>query len=345
MRGGGLAVDARIAATYEDGGAAVAAVTAGLTEVFSQVFDTRVGPDDDFFQLGGDSFTAETLLAAVEEKLGVRLAISSLLDASSPASMAPGVLAARKSHVPRSLIPVRRKGKGMPLFCTHGANGEATFPRKVAEVVTGRPIFALRALGLLDGEVPFISAHDVAAHYVSEIRSVDETGPYLLLGHCGASIIAYEMAQQIKAAGGEVAGLILLDPHSGKRAPWLDASLPTRWYRRWQARKAGRDIGRMAGSIPNLKGDARRDIVEEALKVAFTTYEPEPYDGRVLAVVSSDRAPVLLDPERGYPSLIGDLETLVIEGNHKAVFSGMTRDAPGKLAQAMTAFIDRIDPV
>jgi thioesterase domain-containing protein/acyl carrier protein len=337
-------VDAGIVAMPEDDAVTMAAVTIGLTEVFSEVFEVEARSDDDFFQLGGDSFTAETLLAAVEEKLGARLSISSLLDASSPATMAAGVLAARRSRVPRSLIAVRRMGKGMPLFCTHGANGEATFPRKVAEVVHSRPIYALRALGLLDGEVPFISARDVAAHYVSEIRSVDETGPYLLLGHCGASIIAYEMAQQIKASGGDVAGLILLDPHSGKRAPWLDASMPTRWYRRWQARKAGRAIRHMAATIPGMKGDARRDIVEESLKVAFTTYQPQPYDGPVLAVVSSDRAPVLLDRERGYPSLIRDLETLVIEGNHKAVFTGMNRDAPGKLAQALTAFIDRIDP-
>ena len=56
----------------------------------------RVGPNDDFFVLGGDSLSGVRLLASVEAVFGVRLRLQALFqDAASVAGMARAIEAAR----------------------------------------------------------------------------------------------------------------------------------------------------------------------------------------------------------------------------------------------------------
>jgi thioesterase domain-containing protein len=52
---------------------------------------------------------------------------------------------------------------------------------------------------------------EAARDYLGEVRTRQPNGPYLLSGYSGGGITAYEMAQQLKAAGEEVAVLALLD--------------------------------------------------------------------------------------------------------------------------------------
>jgi thioesterase domain-containing protein len=65
----------------------------------------------------------------------------------------------------------------------------------------------------------------MAALYLKEIRGVQPHGPYLLGGYCMGGILAYEAAQQLTAAGEEVALLALFDTIN-----WSNAAF-TRWER------------------------------------------------------------------------------------------------------------------
>jgi thioesterase domain-containing protein len=93
-----------------------------------------------------------------------------------------------------------------------------------------------------------------------------------------------------------------------------------------------------------MSGDERwQKIAKPALTAAIKTYEASPYPGRVLIVAASDNVDELLHPKRGYPALIPDLETVVVEGKHNDVFAGMSGGATGKLAPAMSSFLARHD--
>ena len=58
------------------------------------------------------------------------------------------------------------------------------------------------------------SVETIAAHYLGEIHSVQPNGPYFLGGYSFGAMVAFEMAQQLKKAGADVALLALLDPPS-----------------------------------------------------------------------------------------------------------------------------------
>jgi thioesterase domain-containing protein len=68
----------------------------------------------------------------------------------------------------------------------------------------------------------------IAAHFVREIRSVQAEGPYFLGGTCVGAAVAFEMAQQLRAAGQQVAMLAMLEsaPPSVHRASLWPMYLP-----------------------------------------------------------------------------------------------------------------------
>jgi pimeloyl-ACP methyl ester carboxylesterase len=53
----------------------------------------------------------------------------------------------------------------------------------------------------------------MAADYVAQIRTVQALGPYYLLGWSFGGVVAQEMAVQLREAGHQVAGLILVDSY------------------------------------------------------------------------------------------------------------------------------------
>src|SRR5262249_35050135 len=55
------------------------------------------------------------------------------------------------------------------------------------------------------------SLEDIAAHHLKELRAVQPKGPYFLGGFCFGGIVAFEMAQQLRQHGQEVALLVLAD--------------------------------------------------------------------------------------------------------------------------------------
>jgi thioesterase domain-containing protein len=88
-----------------------------------------------------------------------------------------------------------------------------------------QPFYGLQAHGL-DGISPLMrTIEDMAAQYIKEIRRVQARGPYFLGGYCLGGTIAYEAAQQLHAAGEEIALLALFDTMN-----WQNVQLTT-WSR------------------------------------------------------------------------------------------------------------------
>jgi thioesterase domain-containing protein len=52
----------------------------------------------------------------------------------------------------------------------------------------------------------------LAQKYVTEMVQLDEKGPYVLLGICSGAVVAFEMAQQLKRKGKEVAFVVMVEP-------------------------------------------------------------------------------------------------------------------------------------
>jgi acyl carrier protein len=63
----------------------------GVAEVFQDVLDLpRVGLDDDFLELGGDSLRAIEVANLLEHRLGLRVTLEEVFDAATVRNLARG---------------------------------------------------------------------------------------------------------------------------------------------------------------------------------------------------------------------------------------------------------------
>lgn len=207
-------------------------------------------------------------------------------------------------------------------MCVHGAGGESIFPLRLSNLMeTKRPIVTFRATGLSPGESPLNSAEEMAANYITAARMSGQPRPYVLLGHCAGCSIVYEMAQRLTSLGEPPSCLILIDPESNRAvAPYLYDStrlwskIYLRLYRLAKQTKWWIRIRRSAS------GDKLRAAVTYGIMYASGDYVPKPYHGRTLLFCSTGRRERLLDPERGYQTLLTDLEIIDIPFEHTKMF-------------------------
>jgi thioesterase domain-containing protein/acyl carrier protein len=316
-----------------------------MIRLFEGIFDTTsIGPDDDFFALGGDSLIATSLIAGIERDFDVIIPMSLLLERPTPRQLTEsvGIRLARERN--RCLIAVRKAGMGSPLFCVHGMNGYGTFPNILARALPDRPVYTLRALGLMSGETPLTTVPEIAARYLSEVKATQPSGPYILFAHCATSMIAWEMVQQMIAAGDEVAGIAMADPlHNDARGeilPWLLQS----GFQLAAARNRFAADATTAANDPDselLNGKQRSEWVRRILRGAVGAYAPKPLSVPVLLMVAADREQVSLDPQRGLPHLALNLEALVTGRNHDAVLN----EESAATFEATRKFFDRVMPI
>ncbi len=109
------------------------------------------------------------------------------------------------------LMCLQNGGSRPPLFCVHPTGGEIFCYARLARLL-GRegPFYGLRDTSI-EGKAATTTIEGMAQRYAGEIRKVQSHGPYFLSGWSMGGFIAFEMARQIEAAGGEVAFLGLID--------------------------------------------------------------------------------------------------------------------------------------
>src|SRR4051794_26807900 len=160
--------------------------------------DFPPGPEDDFFDLGGESLVAVELLRLVEREFGASLTPNVLVEDSTVRALAARIAANRDQADERLVL--LGEGDGPPLVYLHAAAGGMR---------------ALRALGTAMGESqPFVAiqAYPDREHTVGEmlpvgvvadsclelLKSVQPHGPYLLAGHSIGGSVAYELASRLR---------------------------------------------------------------------------------------------------------------------------------------------------
>ncbi len=275
-----------------------------------------VGIDDHYFDLGGHSILALQLFTEIEHLTGKRLPLATLFKAPTIRELASILQSTQRLTNWQSIVPINPFGTKPPLFAMPGIGGNVVgFYELVQLLGNDQPFYGLQSRGL-DGEAePFSNVKDIAAHFISEIQSVQPTGPYHLVGACIGGIIAFEMAQQLSAKGQKVALLVLLET-------WPPASL---WVPRWslpnflrpfafffsmtfgvmieiirtnrkdrltRLSKAFRGVREVVHRGDVYRGDREvrfRDKVSEANRKAAGNYQPQPFSGRIELIIASER--------------------------------------------------------
>jgi acetoacetyl-CoA synthetase len=312
---------------------------AKLTSIWEELFAIApIRSDDDFFQLGGDSLMALTLMAAIEEATGQDLAISVLLEVRSIA----GLAALLRDGVRQGRLIQARSGTGASVFMLPGLSGTCLEQHRLVARIAERPVYTLQARGVEGSEEPLVSVRDIANSYIAAIRNVQPHGPYVLVGFSFGALVAYEIARLFAVAGEAIEHVILLDPpiHPGALPPGLQLQRRLRQIgairsglRRHRGLPALHYVAReLHGVFSALRvrfggapGPGITDMmdlppslrqVHLACEQAFMTYRPESYAGPVLLLHATRRDEREVDPLPLWRRLVPLLEVEDIEAPH-----------------------------
>ena len=345
-------------------------VSRKLISIWEQILGTEpIGPDQNYFDLGGDSSLAVRIFAQIEEIFNIKLPLATLYEAPTVNELA-AILRGEISESRWSpLVTIQPSGQRPPLFLMHGAGGNVLNYRDLSKHLgSDQPFYGLQCLGL-DGQCPPLTKiEEMASLYVKEIRRQQPHGPYFLGGYCMGGTVAYEVAQQLTADGETVALLALFDTLNWYKIPlnvwtkgshafqqWvfhaagflsLDSAGKARFLREKFAALRSR-IPVWQGMLLSKFGRNSRGATSAARLYAdiWTTndraswrYVPKPYPGRVLDIRPKQQYRVFDKPDLKWDQLAqGGQETVVLP-----VYPGSMLVEPfvTRLAEALRKCLD-----
>ncbi len=179
-----------------------------------------IGLDDDFSALGGDSLSAEEMLAAVDDRLGVDLPSAELLEHPTLRAFAARIrrgASASPSHPDVVALADRSAGPAARCSASRCRRARADL-RPLTRHLADHPVYAFQQHGIERRAVPDWSVAAMARRYIELMRIAQPSGPYTIVGHSFGGIVALEMAAVLTAAGQEVERVVLLDTYLPGRA-------------------------------------------------------------------------------------------------------------------------------
>ena len=218
-----------------------------VAEIWQEILAVEsIGPEDDFFELGGDSLSLVRMVLLVENRLGITLDADSAdnvatisdvvaLVREADTGSAPAVNPSVSSGSLVDLETIRRlrlasarwagevvsdeppifrmnsTGRLPPLFwCFNGAHA---MPAMAAALGETRPVFGMKSLhGIIDDQTERQNQlRPVAQLYAGEIERLHPGGPYFLGGNCQGGKLATEIARVLIERGYPVPLLCLLE--------------------------------------------------------------------------------------------------------------------------------------
>jgi amino acid adenylation domain-containing protein len=296
-----------------------------LTKIWATVLGKdSIGIRDNFFDLGGHSLLAARLMHRIEQTLGQRLPLAALLQAPTVEQFASQLRQEGWSASWSSLVAIQPEGSRVPFFCVHGVGGNVLGFRDLARHLgSDQPFYALQPQGL-DGKRPCLaSVAEMAQRYIREIRRVQPEGPYRIGGYSFGGLVAYEMAQQLRAQEQEVGLLALFDTYPGKmesRASQMRnlSKLPLKEALTFIVKKGSFVLMTLQKRIELQMLPRALRNVRQACARAAAGYDIQPYDGQVTLFRAKEKsAGSLNDPYAvWWRAAAGGVDLREIGGDH-----------------------------
>jgi non-ribosomal peptide synthetase component F/thioesterase domain-containing protein/acyl carrier protein len=301
-------------------------VELGLVRIWEDVLGVRpLSVRDDFFAVGGNSLAAVQVISRVKEQFGAELPLAALLGSPTVAELADA-LRRQAPPAPGVLVPIQPHGDLPALFCVHGLGGEVLSYYHLARCLGPRqPLIGIQAPPLPRLKARVEPLADLAARYLEAVREAQPRGPYHLGGYSYGSILAFEMARQLRSRGEAVGLVALLDgpsPLVARTAPERsDAAMLAAMARNLAVQSgcplalAERDLAGLAErqAIAHILAELKRAAlipmefelswVDRMLRgarlrdAALRCYQPSPYDGTLTLFRSTE---VELDDSRAW---------------------------------------------
>ncbi|KAA9165879.1 acyltransferase domain-containing protein [Amycolatopsis acidicola] len=338
-----------------------------VASAWRDVLGEEVGVTQDFYGVGGDRKRAERVTALLTERSGRELTISELFEHPTIERMAAHLR--EDEHGGSPLRVLRGQGSKAPLFFFHPGGGDTGVYAQLTQLLD--PAVPVYGFDRLEG----ISAvEDRVRAYLPELREVQPHGPYRLAGWSFGGFLAFEMAQQLRAAGEQVEVLALIDSiiplpnETGlsdveltelrfeRFGDFLEASYGRKIELPYQLLARMDDEGQVQVVVDTMRAEG---LVNGAVSDAILNhqrtslldtrslerYTPRRYDGPVSFFSAAEQTPGGLrdhrfdrrDEARGWDEVCPDLDVMSVPGHHLSLLDPPHVDEIGKRLNGILA--------
>lgn len=193
-----------------------------LCELFKEILHLdEVGIHDSFFDLGGHSLLAVTLMNRIRELFGKELGIGILFEAPTVAELVHVLDGDNDTSSSLDmLLPLRKSGSELPLFCVHPAGGLSwCYAGLMSTLGPEFPIYGLQARGISEAEAKPDSLVEMAQDYIAEMKRVQPEGPYRVLGWSLGGNVAHAITVELQKLGDEVELVFIMDSYPSDFVP------------------------------------------------------------------------------------------------------------------------------
>jgi acetoacetyl-CoA synthetase len=318
-----------------------------LTPIWERVLErSSIHPDDNFFDLGGDSLLAVQLFAEIARVCGRELAPVTIYCAPTIASLSAVLDEPTAPRFP-PLLQLKVGADVPPVFLAHGLGGTAMdFFQLVKHIQSPRPMYGMQAKGADGVDEPFDRIEDLAQFHLDAVQKLQPHGPYFLVGYSLGGLVTLEMAQRLTEKGETVALLAMLEsyPHARFLSAMVRARLATRMVKhrasavgRWPIRNALSYLIRPSERGVHVSRDsngnkAEKHLVSAALTptmqhardsayTALARYRPRFYGGTIKFVKAEIVSDFPDDPAAVWSSLAAKVQVEMVPGDHQGILS------------------------
>lgn len=321
---------------------------------------TGVGLDDDFFDLGGQSLHAVTVMQELENTLGVQLPAGVLFEHKTVRALAAHAESSYRSET--HAIRLSADDKGLPLFLLLGVHIYRPLAQLLPAEYSTYAVYSARELTLFGPSAEPPSVQELAHDYVNTIRRKQPRGPYRIAGFSFGGVLAFEVARQLRGLGDETIFIGMLDsmlPDLGPSwrrqlgrfaeiSPKERVRVIKRKLRRVLVERRGVFAQRAAAFAVHEQDSALGQLEQQraaAYEAATCVYlrDIQPFDGLLTLITARQRLEEdpLQDPACGWKPYTTRLEVKALNSFHENMLS--TEGGVAELAALLGASLKRAD--
>ncbi len=293
-----------------------------VVEIWKKVLGTgSIGAYSNFFDLGGHSLKAVSLLAEIQHRFGKGIKVPELFVDPTPAAMAAVISGIATYSDARDFIPVQPQGTRPPFFLIGGDHYFRPLAKSMGldQPFVGVPLLKYRHLDI--GKSRLSIAKELADLLISRHHGT----PFLLGGWCADGLTAYEVGRALMEQGESVSLVVLFDAvnpdyyretrslvHSAGRTMASVRSII-------KLASSGGPIARVSG-VAKASGPLVRRLGRRIADTYKNDYHSVPVSFPVL-VVRPPAESSLEKPDLGWSRACGNSLTVVeVPGNHSSIF-------------------------
>ncbi len=188
-------------------------VEVSLCSIWQEFFGIqKVGIDDDFFELGGDSLKALTIVPKIKEALKCQLDLSDIMLYPTIRQLAENLVDNRSDSGPECIVKLNKCDQKRNIFFIHPLHGLAYQYRDLARLLEKEfNVYCIQVRGVSRRSPYPTSMYEMVDDYLYQLKEIQAEGPYIIGGYCFGDFVAYNLVKKMEVMGMKVEHLIMLD--------------------------------------------------------------------------------------------------------------------------------------